>query len=480
MRKLVYKGLVVVGVLCLVVSMASTAALKASDFDDPALYEQWKQTCQQQKSKYPQECTLFANYLAQKSAAAQQTITDNAQALQQTELDLADIQKSLDAYGTLITSYVQQQNAIRSDIESLNQSISAVQAQIDERIATIAAMDQTIKARMVAMETYSKTSIWFDFVLKAKDFADLLTRWDDIQTITSSDRKLIQKYNDEKTALNDDQNQQLANRDALDAQQAALATSLASAQSTENELQQKFMQFTALQEKLQDDTVVAEQTVADNQALAQRLGDLSSVVTSSGWGMPMAVRFQVTALAWAYPADFGGGWHAGNDLGPVGANYYNTPALAPGNGVVVHSNNNCDSYNSPSCGDPTGLGSQLGGNQVYMIVDVNSQAFGVVYKHLVAGSALSPTTIKMGDQVGIVGNSGQSFGNHLHVEVVYLGDISASRPLSAYVSEWRNGNFGAPASNASSSSLCENNGNRAPCRPRPQDIWGFQLYHYYN
>ena len=74
--------------------------------------------------------------------------------------------------------------------------------------------------------------------------------------------------------------------------------------------------------------------------------------------------------------------------------------------------------------------------------------------------------VSAGDQLGLMGASGNVTGAHVHVEVFRLGTMS----IESYASSW-NGDlaFGAGWGSSALSRICSNSG--TPCRIRPESVF---------
>ena len=102
-----------------------------------------------------------------------------------------------------------------------------------------------------------------------------------------------------------------------------------------------------------------------------------------------------------YTDGFGarGGSHMGVDFTPGEA----SPIYAVADGIVTTHVDDNGSY----------------GNHVILSHNINGQRVDSLYAHMITGSSpLQPgDPIKVGDFIGLVGNTGQSYGAHLHLEI---------------------------------------------------------------
>lgn len=455
--------------LVMVMQVPVTRALSASDLENSDTFAYWKQICSTQNSKYPSECQVYRQFIQDRNDQLEENANQSLEDLENLKLSIADAEAQIAAKQAEIQAIIDEQVAIQADIVEVEASIVRIEAQIETRKLKIVELDNNIKERIVAMEDYSRSNIFLDFILTSQSFSDLITRWDAINSITESDNKLIEALNQEKIELENDIAQAEIQKQTLIDNSAYQETLKTIAENAQTALDRSLQNLLANEKTLAEDIATAERSKQENEDLLDSIGDIIvNPPVSGGWAYPTNSPFYISSEAWSYPE---GGWHAGVDLAPPSSIGHTANALAPAAGVVVYSTDRCASTGSFYCGDPTGIGSTYGGNQVYMIVSVNNNIYGVVYKHLVSGSVISPGVVTQGTVVGRIGNSGMSTGTHLHIEVVYLG----TNTLDYYVRNWVNGNFGA----SGSSRLCDN-GFGAPCRIAPQTIWGFRMYQWYN
>jgi murein DD-endopeptidase MepM/ murein hydrolase activator NlpD len=117
------------------------------------------------------------------------------------------------------------------------------------------------------------------------------------------------------------------------------------------------------------------------------------------------------------------GTHKGTDMGvPSG-----TTVRSSAPGTVLYAYSGCPNSFSPSCG---------GGYGNHVIVR-HAGGFGTLYAHLSRVSVRSGTRVDCGDVLGRSGNSGHSFGAHLHYEVrrdvgTSAGSFYGAAPLTPW------------------------------------------------
>ena len=78
---------------------------------------------------------------------------------------------------------------------------------------------------------------------------------------------------------------------------------------------------------------------------------------------------------------------------------------------------------------------------MYLLTNINGTTYAVKYLHMSPGSPIATgSVVSAGDQIGTVGQSGNTSAPHTHIEVFKLGTMS----IESYANSW-NGDlaFGA-------------------------------------
>ena len=402
-------------------------------------------------------CLAYQNYVNQK-------VLDAQKQLEAIQKDMKNISANISKYAAQLANYEAQITSLERDIAALETSIAAskvaigeLEVQIEERDAVISKIDASIKERMLTMQSFASLNGYIDFVMGAKDFTDLIRRVEGINDITDYDKEQMDLLTEEIRLLNDDKAEIQRQKDALVQNKANIET---------NKATMEGLKTAAALEALENQ-IAAD--LSETQAALKAISKaLNAIAPSPGWSIPIRATFRVSSGTWYYPNS--SSIHLGVDMSaPVGTNLY-----AVANGVVLYSADSCPTYGylGNKCGYP---GSSYGGNQVYLMVNVNNKAYAIRYLHLQSGTPVKAGTIvRPSDVIGKVGSSGNSSGPHLHIEVIYLG----TNTVAYYAQRW-NGDlaFGA---GWTLSNRCAYNGNKAPCRMRPEDVFGVKYGNTYN
>jgi peptidoglycan hydrolase CwlO-like protein len=451
--------------------LVAVVPAQATNYDFPNQEEYYANLCSSaQAVNYKEACTAYQNYINQKALDA----ASDLEALRQ---ELKDIKNNILKYAKQVTDYQKQIETIQSDIVKTENAIAqsedtieVLSAQIAEREANIAKIDTFIKERMVAMQSFIALNSYFDFIMGAKDFVDLVRRVEGINDITAADRDQINALTEEVAAFNADKAELERQVAVLEENKANLVKNKATIIGLQDAIEIILLEYRNQEAEL----MAKEEYMAANLSNIQDqlkaiAGALNNILPSDGWIRPLKSGYIVSAGAWSYP---NGGTHLAIDLGtPLGSE-----VLAVGNGVVIYTANSCptDGYYGSTCGSP---GASRGGNQVYMMVSVDNATYGIIYMHLMKDTPIATGTIvNQGDVIGKSGDSGSSTGPHLHIEVHYLGTNS----VSYYAQKW-NGDlsFGSHWGNAGLAYRCDLNGNTPPCRKNPLKVFGVSVFSRY-
>ncbi|MBS3991435.1 MAG: peptidoglycan DD-metalloendopeptidase family protein [Erysipelothrix sp.] len=407
-------------------------------------------------------CKAFQDYLNKKAA-------DSKKDLDRLRADINLIRKDITTYTQQISKYEEdiqslerQITTLSNSIISMEKSIVEIEANIIQLEANVEARNNTIKERMLALQGFINVNGYIEIIMGSSSMADLVRRLEGIKDITDSDKNIILEIkaelevieneklelNRQKQALLDNRENIRINQETLEGIKEQIAIIVVEYQKQEATLVSKE------REAVEDLTEYNKQIKAIGESL-------KSVAASAGWVRPMDSGFRISAGAWYYPS---GGVHIGVDFAtPVGR-----PIRAVGNGYILFSSNSCPTYGylGNNCGAP---GVNRGGNQVYLITNIAGKSYLIIYMHLERGSPIQAGKIvNQGDIIGRNGSSGSSTGPHLHIEVIYIGN----NDVSYYATRWNGSlSYGAGFGTSAMNTRCSVNGNRAPCRLNPLDVF---------
>ena len=375
-------------------------------------------------------------------------------------------------YAAKVSEYQAQAAALNTEIADINGQIAVSEKKIEdltkrieENQAQIDAAQEKIKARMVIQQRTMRLNQYLDILMGASTFENFVRIANGLSDITAYDTKvmedladLIEQLNKDKAEVEAEKELLQKRKDEVVEKQNEYLSLMYQAQVIEQEYQQRSADLEA-----EGNRYAAE--IEEIQKLMESISEkLNEVVATAGWTYPVpSVHINPYAGTWHYAS---GGVHLGGDFsGPAGSR-----VVAVGNGVILHSADGCSTGGlGNGCGANIG-GSWGGGNQAYLLTKINGGLYAVKYLHMLQGSVVAKGTIIMaGQQIGLVGSTGNSSGPHCHIEVFYLGPAAN---FTEYAKNW-DGDlaFGCGWGSAGLSRLCEN-GVSAPCRVKPESLFG--------
>ncbi|GLB61489.1 murein hydrolase activator EnvC family protein [Cytobacillus sp. NCCP-133] len=410
--------------------------------------------------------SLTVGMPADQAAAANKLNELNSQR-NKVQQERSGVESKINSTDQKITEIQGEQKSVKSEIERLDQAISDALAKIEEKnqqIDTtkkeIKKLEGEIKVLVERIEkrnellkdrarNYQETGgmvSYIDVLMGAQSFGDFVERVGAVATIVEADQDILKAHQADKDELEKKQAQvkeelaSLENMRAelesmkknLNAQKAEKDKLLAALEKEEKEMHTHKLdlaeereilagQEAALQKAInleqQRQAEAARQVELARQRAAQEAAKASSSPSSAGSSSSSSPQISappVSSGSWTKPAagrvssGFGGrslGQHYGVDIASGGT----VPIVAAADGVVIRS------YYSSSYG-----------NAIFIAHSINGQTYTTVYAHMRSRSVGSGATVSKGQQIGIMGNTGQSYGQHLHFEL-HRGSWNASK-----------------------------------------------------
>lgn len=313
-------------------------------------------------------------------------------------------------YAEKAAAYQQDIDDLKIQIEELKTRIEELEKQIAENEKKVEEINGRVKNRMVNYQKTMHFNGYLEFILGSKSFTDMLRRIYGVEAVASKDKTDREDFIKIITALNNDKAELDAAKKTLDESYDELVNKQAELIVMKDFYEQKA-------EEIEDE--LAEMT-AERDKVYDSFDDLRDVLKEIGYtindGFVAAVHnSRIGEGVWHYSDDFlGGTWHTGVDY----ACSYGSSIHAPAGGVVIRADDSCGrGYLGNSCG----AWISGGGNQVYLMCEVDGVVWGFMFFHM------SKVNVEYGDYVfqdeiiGEVGSSGSSTGPHCHIEMYKLG-----------------------------------------------------------
>ena len=374
------------------------------------------------------------------SMASLQTKLDKlSQSINQHKKELSDAKKKESAAKALESELKERVTVLQDQICVLGGQIAAVQNSIGEKEQQIGVMQTQITDKQTQIEQ-KQTEIdgqWDDFkkhmaamqelrdggsvaMLSAvNDLYELLTFNEVMQDISIKDTEIMNNMKSAKQGLEDD-------KAALEEQKAGLEAEKAELQSQKSELDSQNAQMKGKQSELNSSISAAQLSAAEAQkaqqkaqaaiesdemnyeAVKKEIQKLIAAASASkpqlsfnGFACPLKSYSRISSeYGWRKnPVSGVNKLHAGTDFAAAGG----TPIYAAASGYVQVA------------------GWSTGGYGNYVIIYHGKMSDGntytTLYAHMRSVATSAGKYVKQGELIGYVGTTGNSTGNHLHLEV---------------------------------------------------------------
>ncbi|CAH2716854.1 hypothetical protein BACCIP111895_04042 [Neobacillus rhizosphaerae] len=361
----------------------------------------------------------------------------------------SDIKSDINQANDKISNLQGQQADVKSEMKRLDFAIGDATAKIDDKTAKIGETKTQIakleEETKILKERIAKRNLllkdrarsyqetggmvnYLDVLMGSTSFSDFIDRANAVATIMEADQDIIKLHEADKTELEKKQTQvekdlaslkkMLADLESmnqrLSAQKAEKDKLLGSLKSQENEIHEGMMDLKEQEQILGSQEAAIQKAIKlEQEAQARAAAEAAEAAknnstnggSSGGSGGSSGATPGVSSGFWTQPAQghrssgFGGrsdGMHYGVDI----ANRTKVPILAAADGVVIKS------YYSSSYG-----------NCIFISHSYNGQVFTTVYAHMSSRMVGDGAVVKKGQQIGVMGNTGASEGQHLHFEL---------------------------------------------------------------
>ncbi|OAO80001.1 peptidoglycan lytic protein P45 [Anoxybacillus flavithermus] len=404
-------GTVVVAVMLLVSSVAAPAhAVTKRDI--------------QQKKQEIQNVQQKQSSIESKLQQSQQEI-ERLKA-EQEQLD-AEIKKlDLAVEETSVNIRTKQQN-----IEETKRQIIALRKEIEEVTARIEQRNELLKERARSLQESGGVVSYLDVLLGAKSFSDFIDRMSAVATIFEADRQMIreqeadkalkeakeEELNDNLVHLQEQLNELQKLKQTLNEQIAAKEKLMAQLKEEQKHEEEKQLALEEEKELLEKQEAAMKNQLQEmirrqkeqEEARKRALSSRGSSSESGGSLPPVSDGAFMRPANGPITSTFGPRWgefHYGVDIGKRGAS---VPVVAAADGYVYRS------YYSPSYG-----------NVIFIMHYIDGQVYTTVYAHLESRLVGEGQNVSKGQMIGYMGNTGRSFGAHLHFEL-HRGPWNASK-----------------------------------------------------
>ena len=389
--------------------------------------------------------TTTAEYDAQISEIKEKQAQNEAEAeelnahLESLRSETADAQAYQETLVAQIENYQESIDLARERIDELNSSISTLEDEIEKADAEYADTFEQLKVRLNALYTSGGELTTLEILLDSTSLYDFSVRSEAIQGVTRHDKQLMEEI---KAYMLQTQEQ----RDELSVQKEELAEQKKDLESKQSELQVLEEENQRLIEELQLQSAEAENLIAENEAESQDyLAQLDSLIAQRS---EQAAREEAERQQALENQQNQGGGSSDADSSSSGS----SGSSGSSNDSSVLNTGDL-SFSWPLAGYGYGSITQYYGNNGHMGLDVgipygtpiyaaesgqvisaeyhwswgnnvliwHNGTYSTRYAHCSSLAVSAGEYVQKGQVIGYAGSTGNSTGNHLHVEVYQNG-----------------------------------------------------------
>ena len=358
---------------------------------------------------------------AKSTIEMQNEIADLEAKSTQLEKQIAQLKKDKSKQVALRDALQEQINTTQSKINSCTSIIAGYNSEIAEHRKQIEQKNKEIdetkflfKKRMRSIYMTGSTNNELLILLDADSFADYLALSEVSKTISAHDKKLITGITEAINVINnaneeinkkiEAQNQikeTLANEQAkLKSQQAEINGVISSISSDQSALEKENKQYENAIKALEKEI----QSLLSEANGGGVISDKNPVFVSGQFTWPLPGYYTITS-PFNCNCSVHRGKHKGIDI--AGAGVRDKKILSAADGVVLSAG-----YNT-------------GGYGYWVVINhgmYNGKQYSTLYGHMIRNPVVrAGQTVKAGQHIGNVGTTGNSYGNHLHFEILVNG-----------------------------------------------------------
>ncbi len=369
--------------VCAMLAVIMFGAVLVGSFPAVALADSTVQEDKKDYENLKNQMGSIDNRLSQLNKEIAQAKADKQSVLKQKQL----LDQQIEAIGDKIALSEQL-------IAACDEKILETQAQIDALDQQIAADYEIIKRRLIfAQETGDMEYI--DFLLGSASLSDLLSRVEVMNDLFTNDQKILEgltlnreDVSAKKAELEATKQQSVELKEQNEAQKVDLETKMKEAEAYLNSIQSDVDILTKTQKEVQ---AAKNQLDADMKALAAQIkAKEEREYTGGAFIWPVPVKY--SRISQYYK----GSAHTGLDI-PTNSTPANTFATASGKVLVAGWHWSYGNY----------------------VVIYHGSGIQSLYAHLSKIYVKVNQEVKQGDVIGLTGNTGYSFGVHLHF-IIYV------------------------------------------------------------
>ena len=332
-------------------------------------------------------------------------------------------QSELDRLNQEIDEKEEEIEIITRELNQLNKEVSELEAKLKEQEEKYDNQYEALCSRMVAQYKMGTVS-YLDVLLSSKSLSDFISRYYIIGKVAEYDSKLLEQIETQKREIEVSKNEVQKKQSEVSAKQSKLKLeeiTLTNKKGTKNkylsQLSEEERELQKLNDQLNEDSKKIE---SELQEIARREAEKANQSGIKYTGGKLAVPCNYTRIS----SPFGyrgsaatGGVGSSNHKGIDFAAPQGTPIVSGEAGVVIKVSNTCTHNYAKTAKTRCRCG---GGYGNYVMVAHGSDLV-TLYAHCTSINVSTGQKVARGQQIGTVGCTGYSTGNHLHFSVLLNG-----------------------------------------------------------
>lgn len=362
------------------------------------------------------------NSLQQEQQELQQKQKENEQKIASLKQDTARQQEYVDTLKEQIQNIQDQIDGLNNQISLLDESIHAKQQEMDEKEKSVNDTVVQLRERLKALYLAGEAST-LEIILNSESVMDIAQKLELVNMVVDHDTALIDSLRGEAEEIAaqkkeiEDQRAQVADaKTEIEQKSQELSSLQQEAQKALEDLQGQEADAEAEQKRLQQEEAAAADAIEawyreyqEQQEQNNNNGGGSGSGENSGGD-----RVGTGSLIWPTPGmtrisqPYKGRAHTGIDIS--NGNAYGRQIVAADSGTVIYAGTN-----------NSGAGMWTYG--IYVMID-HGNGMSTLYAHCSSVSVSPGQTVTKGQEIARVGNTGNSFGAHLHFEVRVNGSLT--------------------------------------------------------
>lgn len=359
--------------------------------------------------------------LDSKQSAVESKIDETEKEVNKLKSEQAKLDVEIKELDSAITKAEEQMLSKQREISETETQIATSKEEIKVLEEKISKRNELLKNRARALQENGSVISYIDVLSGASDFSDFIDRVGFVATLMEADRDILREHKADKDQLETSKKDLEKKAESLQVMLKEIET-LQQNLNTQKDEKDKLMASLQLEEEelenykmnLEEEVqILSSQESAilkaielekKNQAAKQAQNAVSSgggtSVSAPAVSAPPVSNGSFTRpTSGVLTSGFGSRWganHFGVDIAQKGT----VPVVSAADGVVMNS------YYSSSYG-----------NVVFISHSIEGQVYTTVYAHMSSRLVSTGQTVLKGQQIGYQGNTGQSFGQHLHFEL---------------------------------------------------------------